>query len=125
MSQVKGWEGALGVAGEDFDGWFASPEYRTFTCISEECDSGYLAHIVATPWFRKRLMAATQGIGARRERVRPEMLLGLEMPFPVVSHQIEAARLLAKQVAARRLSVQSSVREAALLPSLLDRIFNS
>jgi type I restriction enzyme, S subunit len=125
MSQVKGWEGALGVAGEDYDGWFASPEYRTFSCINEECDSWYLAHIVATSWFRKQLLAATQGIGARRERVRPEMLLGLEMPFPVISRQIEAARLLEKQVAGKRLSAQSAEREAALLPSLLDRIFKS
>jgi type I restriction enzyme S subunit len=125
MSQVKGWEGALGVAGHDYEGWFASPEYRTFSCIKDECDSGYLAHIVATPWFRNQLSAATQGIGARRERVRPEMLLGLEMPFPVISRQIEAAQLLEKQVAGKRLSVLSAVREAALLPSLLDRIFNS
>jgi type I restriction enzyme, S subunit len=38
MSQVKGWEGAVGVAKEDCEGWFASPEYRTFSCIEDECD---------------------------------------------------------------------------------------
>ena len=103
---------------------YRAGEYRTFSCINEECDSGYLAHITATSWFRQQLLAATQGIGARRERVRPEMLLGLAMPFPVISRQIEAAGLLEKQVAGKRLSAQSSEREAALLPSLLDRIFN-
>ena len=90
MSQVKGWEGALGVAGDDYDGWFASPEYRTFSCVNGECDAKYLAHIAGTPWFRKQLLAATRGVGARRERVRPEMLLGLEIPFPVISLQIDA-----------------------------------
>ncbi len=125
MSQVKGWEGALGVADDDYDGWYTSPEYRTFSCIIEECDSKYLGHIAATSWFRKQLLAATQGIGARRERVRPEMLLGLKMPFPVISRQIEASHLLEKQVEGRSLSAVAAEREASLLPSLLDRLFNA
>jgi len=125
MSQVKGWEGAVGVADEDYEGWFASPEYRTFSCIEDECDWKYLAHIASTAWFRRQLLAATKGIGARRERVRPEMLLGLEMPFPVVTRQTEAVSLLEKQVAGKQLSSISAVREASLLPSLLDRLFNS
>lgn len=125
MSQVKGWEGALGVADENYEGWFASPEYRTFSCIEEECNWRYLAHIVCTGWFRRHLLSATKGIGARRERVRPEILLGLEMPFPDAGSQIKAVDMLDKQLVRKRLSHESSEREAALLPSLLDQLFNS
>jgi type I restriction enzyme S subunit len=125
MSQVKGWEGALGVADGDLNGWFASPEYRTFTCIKGECDSRYLSHLVGTPWFRKQLASATRGVGARRERVRPEMLLGLEIPFPECARQTRAARMLGKLKARKALSLQAATRKTALMPSLLDRIFQS
>lgn len=124
MSQVKGWEGAIGVCGAEFDGWFASPEYRTFTCVSGECDPDYFTHLVLTPWFRDQLASATRGVGARRERVRPEMLLGLEMPFPPIEKQSEAAKILGKLRRSDQLSERSSAAESALLPSLLDQIFN-
>jgi type I restriction enzyme S subunit len=125
MSQVKGWEGAVGMVGTDYDGWFASPEYRTFSCIPEECDPAYLSHIVSTSWFRKQLLSATRGVGARRERVRPEMLLGLELPFPEFNQQVKAVSMLEKQRLGRELSAQAREREDTLLPSLLDRLFNS
>jgi type I restriction enzyme, S subunit len=32
LSQVKGREGAVGVAGTELAGWYVSPEYRTFRC---------------------------------------------------------------------------------------------
>lgn len=125
MSQVKGWEGAVGVAGDDLEGWYASPEYRTFSCIKDECDPGYLSFLVATSWFRARLASATRGVGARRERVRPEMLLALEIPFPTIEKQRSAVNVLKRLDASRRLSSRCSVLEAALLPSILDRVFGS
>ena len=124
MSQVKGWEGAIGVAGEEYDGWFASPEYRTFCCITGDCDWQYLSHIVATHWFQRQLASATRGVGARRERVRPEMLLELELSFPELERQVNGTRLLDKQLAGKRLSAKASELETALLPSLLDKVFN-
>lgn len=123
MSQVKGWEGAIGVCGAEFDGWFVSPEYRTFTGVPGECDPAYLSHLVLTPWFRDQLAAATRGVGARRERVRPEMLLGLQMPFPTIEKQTKAAKILDQLRATHDLSGKSTMAETALLPSLLDQIF--
>lgn len=125
MSQVKGWEGAVGVTDDDLSGWFVSPEYRTFTCISGECDARYLSHLVGTTWFRKQLASATRGVGARRERVRPEMLLRLEIPFPECPRQTSAVGMLAKLTAGKVLSLHAATQKNALLPSLLDRIFNS
>lgn len=123
MSQVKGWEGAIGVCGNEFDDWFVSPEYRTFECIKNECHPAYLAHLASTPWFRDQLAAATRGVGARRERIRPEMLLGMEMPFPSFRQQEDTINLLDRLQQSSRLSETSSEFESALLPSLLDQIF--
>lgn len=124
MSQVKGWEGAVGVVDDNFDGWFVSPEYRTFSCINSECDPSYLSFLITTKWFRTQLSSATRGVGARRERVRPEKVLALEMPFPVIEKQRSAAKLLKSLDAGKHLSARCSTLEAALIPSILDRVFN-
>ena len=124
MSQVKGWEGAVGVCSDEFDGWFVSPEYRTFACQDGECDPSYLSFLVRTPWFREQLASATRGVGARRERVRPEMLLALEMPFPAIEKQREAVKALRQLRVTHELSARSDAAHTALLPSLLDQVFN-
>ena len=123
MSQVKGWEGAVSVVGDDFDGWFVSPEYRTFSCKNNECDANYLSHIVGTTWFRNQLSSATRGVGARRERIRPEVLLGLEMPFPKYSDQMKAIGLMEKLIISNRLILGAIGKETSIIPSLLDKIF--
>jgi type I restriction enzyme S subunit len=125
MSQVKGWEGAVAVCPAELDGWFVSPEYRTFSCRGGECDPDYLAHLVKTRWFHQRLASATRGVGARRERIRPEMLLGIEIPFPDLAGQKAALKSIEHLTRAQSLTNQLAPHVEALLPSLLDRIFNS
>ena len=124
MSQVKGWEGAVAVCPDDLDGWFVSPEYRTFACREGQCDPAYLSHLVKTRWFHEHLASATRGVGARRERIRPEMLLGIEIPFPDLTGQRTALKTIEHMTEAKALSNQSAPLEEALLPSLLDRVFN-
>jgi len=125
MSQVKGWEGAVAVCPADLDGWFVSPEYRTFVCREGECDADYLAHLVKTQWFQQQLASATRGVGARRERIRPEMLLGIVIPFPDMAGQKAGLKSIEHLMQAQSLTSQSTRHADALLPSLLDRIFNS
>ena len=124
MSQVKGWEGAVAVCPDDLDGWFVSPEYRTFACREGQCDPAYLSHLVKTRWFHEHLASATRGVGARRERIRPEMLLGIEIPFPDLTGQRTALKTIEHMTEAKALSSQSAPLEEALLPALLDRVFN-
>lgn len=124
MSQVKGWEGAVAVCPDHLDGWFVSPEYRTFACREGECDPNYLSHLVKTPWFQERLASATRGVGARRERIRPEMLLGIEIPFPDLNGQRTALKTIEHMTEAKVLSNKSASHAQALLPSLLDQVFN-
>jgi type I restriction enzyme, S subunit len=82
LSQVKGWEGAVAVCGPEFAGWFASPEYRTFRCDPNEARPSYLDALVGTHWFWSQLVQATRGVGARRERTRPEQFVAIEIPMP-------------------------------------------
>lgn len=123
LSQVKGWEGAVAACPDTLVGWFVSPEYRTFRCIPGEARFGYLAALVRTPWFWRRLEIATRGVGARRERTRPEQFLEIEIPMPTVEQQVSAEPLLKaveELVRAQRLTNEEI---DALVPAILDRVF--
>jgi type I restriction enzyme S subunit len=60
LSQVKGWEGAVAVCPSELEGWFVSPEYRTFRCISGEARPEYMATLVRTEWFWSKSKHATR-----------------------------------------------------------------
>jgi len=124
LSQVKGWEGAVGVCPSELDGCFASPEYRTFTCVEGECCPTYLSAIAATDWFHRLLADATRGQGARRERTRPELFLKIMLPMPRIAVQRRAS-----QAFLRLDGVPDSLRSmeqelVALMPAVLDRAFS-
>jgi type I restriction enzyme, S subunit len=123
LSQVKGWEGAVAVCDECLDGWFVSPEYRTFRCVPSEARPGYLAALIRTEWFWGKLQHATRGVGARRERTRPEQFLALRIPMPDV-HQQETAEAVFKGLdALRGLQAETATELDAMLPAILDRAF--
>lgn len=123
LSQVKGWEGAVAVCDSNLDGWFVSPEYRTFRCVSSEARPGYLAAVIRTEWFWSKLQDATRGVGARRERTRPEQFLALKIPMADV-HQQETAEAVFKRLdALKGLQAETAAELDAMLPALLDRAF--
>jgi hypothetical protein len=123
LSQVKGWEGAIAICPPDLGGWFVSPEYRTFRCMEGEARPAYLAPLICTEWFWRRLGLATRGVGARRERTRPEQFLNIEVPMPDVEKQRTGEDLFAKVDALRRLQAETAAELDALLPSILDKAF--
>jgi type I restriction enzyme S subunit len=123
LSQVKGWEGAVDVCGSELAGWFVSPEYRTFRCIPGEGLPGYLAALIRTKWFWSHLQDATRGVGARRERTRPEQFLAIEIPMPDVERQKLGETLFAEVGELKRLQADTAAELDALLPSILDKAF--
>lgn len=123
LSQVKGWEGAIAVVPDHLAGYFVSPEYRTFKCKPDRCLPDYLASIVSTEFFWERLKGATRGVGARRERTRPEQFLQLEFSFPALSDQQRAVAIFSRVRAARELQAQTAVEIDAILPAIIDKAF--
>lgn len=123
LSQVKGWEGAIAVCGDQLSGWFVSPEYRTFRCIPSAADARYLRHVFATDWFWLQLKNLTRGLGGRRERIRPEQFLELTIPMPPVEQQTKSAELFDKLEPVRHIQGQTVAELDALLPAILDRAF--
>jgi type I restriction enzyme, S subunit len=124
LSQVKGWEGAIGVCPPDLVDYYASPEYRTFRCIKEKVLPEYLAVLLATPWFWTQLEQLNRGLGGRRQRTRPEQFLRLEIPMPPVKQQRKALQVFEKLKPIKQHQMATTVRLEALLPSVLDRVFS-
>ena len=87
LSQVKGWEGAIAICPKSLSGMFVSPEYRTFRCKPNMASPSYMQEVVRSQWFWKYLQEATRGVGARRERVRPEKFLAIELHMPSLARQ--------------------------------------
>jgi type I restriction enzyme S subunit len=123
LSQVKGWEGAIAICPAEFDGWYASPEYRTFRCIPGQASPDYLSALVATPWFHDYLKGLTRGVGARRERTRPEAFLRLELPMPTLDQQIGALPIFDKLERLKPLQAETQTELDALMPAVLEQAF--
>ena len=87
ISQPKAWEGALARVTSDFEGWYLSPVFPTFSTDPNLLLPTYLE------WFCKRqsvwrdLQIKSKGMGARRETVSPEQFLSLEIPLPPLAEQ--------------------------------------
>ncbi|MFZ2451507.1 MAG: restriction endonuclease subunit S [Methylovulum miyakonense] len=124
LSQVKGWEGALAVCPPELSGMFVSPEYRTFRCKPSLASPAYLGELIRTPWFWSLLQAATRGVGARRERTRPEQFLNIELPMPELDKQLKIVEILSRQNKLKQRHI--AIREAnqALIPATLERLFS-
>ncbi|OQW71222.1 MAG: restriction endonuclease subunit S [Proteobacteria bacterium ST_bin11] len=123
LSQVKGWEGALAVCPPELAGMFVSPEYRTFRCKSNLASPAYLGELIRTPWFWSLLQAATRGVGARRERTRPEQFLNIELPMPELHEQLKIVEILSRQNELKQRHAKIREANQALIPATLERIF--
>ncbi len=123
LSQVKGWEGAIAACDSRFAGMYASPEYRTFRCNLDVAIPEYMAALVVTPWFWGQLMNLTRGVGARRERTRPEQFLQLRIPMPVLDYQMAAVQEFNRLATIKRIQYEIATELNALLPSVLDKAF--
>jgi type I restriction enzyme S subunit len=123
LSQVKGWEGAIARCPEELAGWFVSPEYRTFRCREGHASSDYLGEIFKTEWFWKQLQDATRGVGARRERTRPEQFLNIELLLPTLKNQLKIVEIMNRQAPLKAKHAAIRLANAELLPATLERVF--
>ena len=123
VSQPKGWEGAAAVCDGSHEGWYASPEYRTFRCRTDLLHDQYLAALLPTSWFQRALTKLTRGQGARRERLRPEMLLDMKVQMPTIETQRTALHLFRKlrHLGPARVGVEEDMKD--LLPATLRGVF--
>lgn len=67
--------------------------------------------------------SATQGVGARRERTRPNRFLNIEPVLPTLNDQLRIVEVLKRQTPLEAKHAASRQANAALLPATLERVF--
>lgn len=125
FSNIMAWEKAIAVAGPEQDGWVGN--HRMLVCeprrdlVLPSC----IHHYFMTADGFAKILQASPGTAARNKTLKVESLMEIRVPVPPMSQQI-AFDALCQQLAQLRAARPPQAAEMnALLPSLLDRTFNS
>jgi type I restriction enzyme S subunit len=116
-SKLFGWEGAVALVPEAFDGYFVSSEFPAFTFNSERLDPSFLNHYLKSSMFTDDMARSTNGLGQRRQRVNVDAFIQIRIPLPGVAAQKQVARFL-DRLPAPRTPTESL---AAMLDRLVSR----
>jgi type I restriction enzyme S subunit len=92
-SKLFGWEGAIAVVPDEFDGFYVSSEFPTFEIRRDRASSGYFQHLARWPGLHAGMASCTSGLGQRRQRVQVDKFLSLTVPIPPDHEQ---AKIVAK-----------------------------
>ena len=125
FSNVFAWEGAVAVAQPDDHGRVGSHRFITCVCDPVRVLSEFLQFYFLTKDGLDKLGKASPGGAGRNRTLGIGKLAEIKVPLVSLVQQIEFKKLLDVQAKLRAEAAQSEQRTAALLPSLLDRIFNS
>jgi len=119
MSRLNGWEGAIATVPTEYDGWFVSNEYPTFSLDSTQVAPEYLGYLCQWSGFwaalRDRARGMGSNVGARRLRVHPDELLAIEVPLPSLAEQERLANRIGVYFR-REGALASRIGQAAAYP---------
>jgi type I restriction enzyme S subunit len=124
-SKLMAWEGAVAVASEQHEGLLATPEFPVFALDRDRLNAEYFGALIRTESFGSELRRLSTGTNARRRRVHPSTMMGVEIPLPpmnVQEHVAEIAVRLKQREGGRKLA-QSRI--SAILPAALNQVFGS
>jgi type I restriction enzyme, S subunit len=125
FSNVFAWEGAIAVAQPEDHGRLGSHRFISCVCDSDRVLADYLQFYFLTPDGLEKIGKASPGGAGRNRTLGIEKLSAIKVPIVPLATQLEFEKLLDLQSRVRTEAAQSSQRTTALLPSLLDRLFNS
>jgi len=123
LSNIKAWEGAIAVAGDEHDGSIAS--HRYITCVPDPAlaTAGFLAYYLLSADGLEKVGLASPGTADRNRTLSLGNLGKIEVPVPAVAAQRTFDRLQADVIALKAKHVAIRHANAALFPATLERIF--
>lgn len=124
FSNIMAWEKAIGFASPEADGWVGN--HRMLVCEprQEQVVSEWLYFYFTTAKGFAEILKASPGTAARNKTLKASNLLTIPVPIPSLDKQYEFKRLMDLRLAIQRKAQSTNERISALLPSLLDRVFN-
>jgi restriction endonuclease S subunit len=111
MRKLTAWEGPISVVPDEFDGFFASGEFPTFS-LSQELAGNYFNHVCRSQRLRDEMRNRVTGSVQRRKRLNPTQLLDVALPIPArlrqetVAGALDAVEATVKSLAAELIALQ-------------------
>ena len=125
FSNVFAWEGAIAVAQPEDHGRFGSHRFISCVCDKSRVLPEYLQFYFLTPGGLEKIGKASPGGAGRNRTLGIQKLAEIKVPIVPLATQLEFKKLLDLRVTIQRVAQSTNERISALLPSLLDRVFNS
>ncbi len=122
ISKVKGWEGAISLVPEEFEGLFLSPQYPTFKA-KEGVNIKYIVEYCKHPKVWQELLNKSKGIGARRNSISVGAFLSLEIPLPDIEIQNNIVDAFEKLTELKNNQVELNKLLDFLVPAILENVF--
>lgn len=121
--KLMAWEGALGVVPPECDGYVVSTEFPVFEVIEERVLPEVLDTYFRTPSVWPAISGASTGTNVRRRRLNPQDFLDYKMPLPSRETQLLLRSVKEDMDALKRLQTETAAELEALLPAVLDQVF--
>lgn len=125
FNNVFAWEGAVAIAQPEDHGRVGSHRFITCVCDPARALPKFVHFYFLTNDGLEKLGKASPGGAGRNRTLGIERLAQIQVPIVSLGQQVEFSKLLDLQAKIRTRAAESTERTAALIPSLLDGIFNS
>lgn len=125
LSNIKAWEGAIGLAGPEHHGAIASHRYITCVPSADVTTAGFLAYYLRSPEGLEKIGLASPGTADRNRTLSLTNLGKIKVPVPSLTIQQTFDTLQAKvaELKAKHTAIRQA--NAALVPATLERVFQS
>jgi type I restriction enzyme, S subunit len=85
--KLTAWEGPITVVPSEFDGAFVSSEFPTFALDDTRVEPAFLKLVCQRPSFWQEMRLRSAGTAERRNRLKPDELLQVEIAVPPLAEQ--------------------------------------
>lgn len=123
ISNIKAWEGAIAVAGENDHNRVGSHRYLTCVPQKDVIIASFLCFYLLRREGIEKIQNASPGSVDRNRTLAASRLVQIEVPVPAYEKQLWFNQLQAKVAAIQKAQAESQVELDALLPAILDRAF--
>ena len=123
LSNIKAWEGAIAIAGDEHEGCIASHRYITCVPDPELATTGFLAYYLLSEDGLEKISLASPGTADRNRTLSLGNLGKIEVPMPALAVQRTFDRLQAEIAALKAKHTAIRQANAALIPATLERVF--
>jgi type I restriction enzyme S subunit len=124
FSNIKAWEGAIGVAKPEHDGFIASHRYLTAVVEPELALTEYLLYYLLSETGLTAVNEASPGTADRNRTTKQSALEAIRVPVPSMAIQRQFVKLKQELERAAEVRTKQMVSVEAMLPALRNQLLS-